>query len=156
MFYFVLYMIFILWMLLHLLLLLEFHHYELMWLILLVETKCDLNPCQSLTNCNRGPKYSLPGQVLEGVRTWYTVFTDCNMGINSALCSLPDLKVLEILTKTSHKTTSHKKKDYRYHVFFFFILIQISPTWLPVGLMRIVMIVPEHTVPLMWFNKMES
>lgn len=79
-------------------------------MILLVETKCDLNPCQSLTNCNRGPKYSLPGQVLEGVRTWYTVFTDCNMGINAALCSLPDLKVLEILTTTSHKTTSHKKK----------------------------------------------
>lgn len=152
-------MIFILCMLLHLLLLLEFHHYELMWLILLVETKCDLNPCQSLTNCNRGPKYSLPGQVLEGVRTWYTVFTDCNMGINAALCSLPDLKVLEILTTTSHKTTSHKKKRLLVPCVLFFHINTNIPdltTWLPVGLMGIIMIVPEHTVPLMWFNKMES
>lgn len=42
-----------------------------MQVILVVEIECDLNPCQSLTDCNRGPKYSLSGQVLEGVSTQY-------------------------------------------------------------------------------------
>lgn len=96
---------------------------------------------------------------MEGVRIWYIVFIDCNMGINVVLCSFFDLKVLEILITILYKIISYKKKRLSVLcVFFFYININIFDLmiWLSVGLMRIIMIVFEYIVLLMWFNKMES